>query len=171
MLKGKLQSDLKESLKSGNTKKRMVIGGIMSAIKNRELDKRGKLSKTGTPADKLDEESKLDDEEILEVVASEAKKRKESIESFRSGGREDLVTGEKEELDILMTYMPEQMSEDAVREEVKKAIAEIHSTGSGQAGAKDIKDMGKVISAVMAKIKGKAEGSLVSRLVKEELAR
>ncbi len=162
-LKQKLQQDLKDSLKAGDSKKRMVIGGIMSAIKNKELEKRGKLAKAGTDPSKLDEGSKLNGEEVLDVVASEVKKRKESIESFESGGRNDLVANEREELDILMGYMPEQMSEDAVREEIKKAIS--------QAGAKDIKDIGKVIGAVMAKVKGKADGSLVSKIVKEELSK
>ena len=163
MLKEKLQADLKESLKFGNAKKRIVIGGVMSSIKNRELDKRAKLSKAGTELSKLDEESRLNEEEVLEVIVSEVKKRKESIESFRDGRREDLATQEKEELDILMTYMPEQMSEDAMRAEVKKTIFEI--------GAKEIKDMGKVIGAVMAKVKGKADGTLVSKIVKEELSK
>lgn len=162
MLKETLQTDLKNALKAGDSKRRMVIGGIMSAIKNRELEKRGKLAKGGTDLSKLDEESKLNDEEVLEVISSEVKKRKESIESFKAGGREDLADGEKEELDILMTYMPEQMSEDTIREEVKKTITEI--------GAKDMKDMGKVIGAVIARIKGKADGSLVSKIVKEELS-
>lgn len=162
MLKEKLQQDLKDSLKSGSSKKRMVIGGVMSAIKNRELDKRAKLAKTSVDLTKLDEESKLNDEEVLGVISSEIKKRKESIVSFKSGGREDLVISEKEELDILTAYMPEQMSEDAIREEVKKTVVQI--------GAKDIKDIGKTISAVMAKVKDKADGSLVSKLVKEELS-
>lgn len=163
MLKERLQQDLKDSLKSGDSKRRLVIGGVMSAIKNRELDKRGKLSKAGTDLIRIDEESKLNDEETLEVVAFEVKKRKESIESFKSGGREDLATGEKEELDMLMAYMPEQMSEEAVREEVKKTIFQV--------SAKDIKDIGKTVGAVMAKVKGKTDGSLVSKIVKEELLR
>lgn len=161
MLKEKLQQDFKDSLKSGDSKRRMVIGGVMSSIKNRELDKRGKLSKIGTDLTKFDETSKLNEEEMLEVISSEVKKRKESIESFKLGGREDLVVSEKEELDMLMAYMPEQMSEEQVREEVKKTIIEI--------GANNIKDMGKTLGAVMTKIKGKADGSAVSRIVKDEL--
>jgi len=171
-LKEKLQQDLKDSLRSGNSKKRMVVGGVMSAIKNRELEKRNKLAKAlagqaGMEVSKLEKQSKLNDEEVLEVVSSEVKKRKESIESFKSGGREDLAKNEKEELEILMTYMPEQISEDAVRDEVKKAIHQLVDS----TGAKNVKDIGKVIGAVMAKIKGKADGQLVSRLAKEELSK
>ena len=161
MLKEKLQQDVKDALKAGDSKKRMVIGGIMSAIKNRELDKRARLSKAGTDLSKLDEESRLNEEEILEVIVSEAKKRKESIESFKSGGREDLAKGEEEELQILMLYMPEQLTGDQIREEVKRTMSET--------GISDTKGMGKLIGAVMAKVKGKADGTLVSKIVKEEL--
>ena len=163
MLKEKLNQDLKGSLKSGNSQKRMVLGMVLSAVKNREFEKRSKLSKTETDISKLEEQSKLNDEEIIETLSSEIKKRKESAESYEKGGRLDLAKKEKEELDILMSYMPEQMSEEAIRSEVKKTVAEI--------GAKDIKDMGKVIGAVMAKIKGKADGTLVSKMVKEELSK
>lgn len=160
-LKDKLQNDFKESLKSGNSRKRMVLGMVLTAIKNKEFEKRTKLSKTEKDIAKLEEQSKLNDEEIIEVFSSEIKKRKESAESYEKGGRPELAGKEKEELAMLMEYMPEQMSEDEAREVVKKVIAET--------GAKDMKDMGKVIGAVMAKVKGKADGQIVSRLVKEEL--
>ena len=161
MLKEKLQADVKEALKSGNSKKRMVLGLVLSAVKSRELDKRGKLARVETDSVNLEESSKLTEEEIIEVLSSEVKKRKESIESFQKGGREELAQKERDELSILMEYMPEQMSEDAVREEVKEAIT--------KTGASGIKDMGKVIGAVMIKVKGRADGQLVSKLVKEEL--
>ena len=155
MLKEKLTQDLKEALKSGNAKKRLVVGMVLNSVKNRELQKRAKSGK----------EEALNDEEILEVIASEVKKRKESIESFKSGGREELAQNEKEELDILMTYMPEQMSEDAIREVVRQTIKDMASPAEALAKA------GQVIGAVMAKLKGKAEGGLVSKIVKEELSK
>ncbi|MBI2065096.1 MAG: GatB/YqeY domain-containing protein [Candidatus Yanofskybacteria bacterium] len=161
MIKEKLQSDVKEALKAGNAVKRMVLGSVLSAVKGRELDKRGRLSKTESDPIKLEELSKLNDEEIVEVLSSEIKKRKEAMDLYEKGGRPELVAKEGDELNILMEYMPEQMSEDAVREEVKKAVA--------STGAVGVKDMGKVIGVVMAKIKGRADGQLVSRLVKEEL--
>lgn len=161
LLKDKLQADVKDALKSGNAEKRMVLSLILSAIKSRELEKRNKLSKTETDVVKLEEGSKLNDEEIIEVLSSEIKKRKDSVEQYTKGGRPELAEKEQKEIDILVTYMPEQMSEDVVREEVKKAIV--------QTGATDIKDMGKVIGAVMAKIKGKADGQMISKIVKEEL--
>ena len=162
-LKDKLQSELKDSLKTGNSQKRTFLGMVLTSIKNREFEKRNKLSKTQQDVAKLEEESKLNDEEIIEVISSEIKKRKDSVEQYQKGGRPELAEQEKKEAEMLMAYMPEQMSEDEVRSEVKKAVSEI--------GAKDIKEMGKVIGAVMAKIKGKADGQMVSRLVKEELSK
>jgi len=147
VLKDKLQQDMKDALKSGNSQKRTLLGMAMSAIKNKEIEKR----------------SELNDEEIVSVIASEIKKRRDSVEQFTKGGRPELAEQENKEAEILMAYMPEQMSEEDVRSEVKKVIAET--------GAKDIKEMGKVIGAVMAKVKGKADGTLVSRIVKEELSK
>ncbi|MBI2062143.1 MAG: GatB/YqeY domain-containing protein [Candidatus Yanofskybacteria bacterium] len=147
MLKEKLQQDVKDALKSGDSKKRMVLGMALSAIKNKEIEKRSELSDDG----------------VVAVIASEIKKRKDAVEQYQKGGRPELAEGERGEAEMLMAYMPEQMSEEDVRSEVKKIIAEI--------GAKDMKEMGKVIGAVMAKVKGKADGQLVSRLVKEELSK
>ena len=163
MLKDKLQSEVKEALKSGDSQKRTLLGMVLSSIKNRELEKRGKIIKTEPDMAKADEQSKLNDEEVIEVLSSEIKKRKDAVAQFEKGGRPELAEGEKQEIEMLMAYMPEQMSEEDVRNEVKKAIVET--------GAKDMKEMGKLIGAVMAKLKSKADGQLVSRLVKEELSK
>jgi len=163
MLKEKLQTDVKDALKSGNAEKRMVLSLVLSAIKSKELDKRGKLSKTGTDVSKLEEESKLNNDEVLEVIASEVKKRKEAIDQYQKGGREELAQKERDELNILMGYMPEQMSEEEITIEVGSAISQLGASGS--------KDMGRVIGAVMARVKGKADGQTVSRLVKEGLSK
>ena len=152
MLKDKLQNDTKEAMKAGDATKRLVLGMVISAIKNKELEKRAKSGKT----------DELNDEEIIDVISLEVKKRKESIESYEKGGREELARKERDEFKILMEYMPEQMSEDAVKEEVKKAILEV--------GAKEIRDMGKVLSALMPKLKGRADSSMISKIVKEELS-
>lgn len=152
---------MKEALKAGNADKRMLLGMVMASVKNREFDKRAKLSKTESDPAKLDEMSKLNDEEVVETIASEIKKRKDSVEQFEKGGRPELAEKESKEIETLMSYMPEQMSEDEIRAEVKNAIS--------LTGAAGPKDMGKVIGAVMAKIKGKADGQVVSRIVKEQL--
>jgi len=154
---------LKNSLKSGDKLKRVVLGSLMATIKNRELLKRGQLSKTIIDAKELETKSMLNDEEILEAIASEVKKRKESIEQFKAGGRDELVDKESAEMEILMVYLPEQMSEEDVRKEVQDIITQL--------GATDMKEIGKVIGAAMTKLKGKADGGLVSKIVKELLAK
>ncbi|MBI2674649.1 MAG: GatB/YqeY domain-containing protein [Candidatus Yanofskybacteria bacterium] len=151
MLKGKINDDIKTALKSGDANKRLVLSLLQSAIKNKELQKRAKSGK----------EEELNDDEVLDVIASEVKKRKESIESYEKAGREELAQKERDELGVLMQYMPEQMSEEEIRTEAKKAIAET--------GAKEIKEMGKVLGALMPKMKGRADGQTVSRITKEEI--
>jgi uncharacterized protein YqeY len=163
MLKEKLQADIKEALKSGNSQKRTLLGMVMAAVKNREFDKRAKLSKSESDPAKLDEMCKLNDEEVVETIASEIKKRKDSVEQFTAGGRPELAESEQKEIEILKEYMPEQMTEEQIKTEVREAIK-----STGAAGPKD---MGKVIGAVMAKVKGKADGTLVSKIVKEELSK
>lgn len=137
------------------------MGLLMTAIKNREVAKRTQLSKTITEIAELEKQSQVTDDEVLEVIAGEVKKRKEAIEQFKTGGREDLAQKEKSEMDILAIYLPEQASEDEIRAEVQKTIAELNAQGP--------KDMGKVIGAVMAKLKGRTEGGMVSKIVKELL--
>ena len=147
MLKEKLQQEMKEALKSGDSQKRTLLGMVLSAVKNKEIEKRNELN----------------DDDVIAVISSEIKKRKDAVAQFEKGGRPELAEGERKEAEMLMAYMPEQMSEEEIRTEVKKAIVET--------GAKDIKEMGKVIGAVMAKVKGKADGQMVNRLVKEELSK
>ena len=163
MLRDQLKEDQKTALKSGVTVKRTLIGMVMTSIKNKEIEKRTKLSKTINDPAQLDTESQLTEDEMIDVIASEVKRRKDSIVEFKKGGRPELAEAEKAEADMLMAYLPEQLSDDQVREIVKKAIADT--------GATEAKDMGKVIGAVMPQVKGKADGSRVSAIVKEELAR
>lgn len=161
MLKEKLQKDLNQSLKSGDQLKRLVLGMVITAVKNREVAKRTQLSKTVSDISQLEKQSQLTDEETAEVIASEIKKCKESIEQFQAGGRPELAQKEKNEIEILADYQPVQLNEEEIRAEVKRTIAQV--------GARDIKDMGRVIKAVMAKVKGRADGSAVSRIVKDKL--
>src|SRR3989344_2809681 len=163
MLRDQLKEDQKTALKSGDTVKRTLIGMVMTSIKNKEIEKRTKLSKTINDPAQLDTESQLTKDEMIDVITSEVKRRKDSIVEFKKGGRPELAEAEKAEADMLMAYLPEQLSDDQVREIVKKAIADT--------GATEAKDMGKVIGAVMPQVKGKADGSRVSAIVKEELAR
>lgn len=161
MLKEKLQKELSESLKSGDSLKRLVLGMVMTSIKNKELGKRQQLSKTVSDIGKLEEQSQLTDEEVLDVLSSEVKKRREAIDQFKSGGREELAQKEKAEMDILMLYLPEQVSEEELRTEIQKTVSELN--------ASSVKDMGKVVGAIMAKFKGRVDGGLVSKITKELL--
>lgn len=162
MLKQQLQKEMTGALKAGNQLKRLVLGTLMAAIKNKELAKRGQVGKQTNDSRELEQKSQLTNEEIMEVVATEVKKRKDSIEQFLAGGRQDLVDKEKLESDILMAYLPEQLSEEKIKNEVQRVIEELSATS--------LKEMGTVIGVVMIKLKGRADGGLVSKMVKELLS-
>ncbi len=162
MIKPQLQAEMTEALKAGNQLKRLVLGTLMTAIKNKELVKRGQIGKITNDQKELAEKSQLTNEEVLEVIASEVKKRKDSIEQFQKGGRNDLVEKEKAEAEILMAYLPEQLSEEKIRNEIQRVIEELNATSA--------REMGQVIGAVMAKLKGRADGGTVSKIAKELLS-
>ncbi|OGM98015.1 MAG: hypothetical protein A2735_02510 [Candidatus Yanofskybacteria bacterium RIFCSPHIGHO2_01_FULL_41_21] len=161
VLKDKLKEDMKNALKSGDSAKRTLLGMVMASIKNKELEKRGKLIKTITDPVQLEAESQLDEQETMDVLASEVKRRRDSVSEFEKGGRPELAESERAEAEALMAYLPEQMSDDALRALVQKAIS--------SSGATSVKDMGKVMSAVKEEIKGTADGQRVSAMVKELL--
>lgn len=154
---------MKNALKSGDSSRRTLLGMVLASIKNKELEKRGKLIKMITDPVQLETESQLTEQETIDVVVSEVKRRRDSAAEFEKGGRPELAASEQAEADTLMKYLPEQMSDDALRGLVKKAIA---STGATTA-----KDMGKVMAAVKAETKGSADGQRVSTMVKEELSK
>jgi len=161
MLREKINSDIKQAMINKEELLLLVLRGINASIKNKEIEKRTKLSKTEKDLAKLEEQCKLEEEEIVDVISSEAKKRRDAIVEFEKGGRQDLVDKEKSELEIIKKYLPEQMSEDAVKNIVKRAIEEIKAIGP--------KDTGKVMAKIMPQVKGKADGSVVSRIVGEML--
>ena len=161
MLKEKINQDYKDAFKAKEEKKVAVLRMLNAAIKNKELEKRLKLLKTVTESAELQKQSQLNDEEVVAVLGTEVKRRKDSVEQFKSGGRTELASGEEEELKILSAYLPEQMGENELRKIIAEAIKE-----SGAAGAADL---GKVMKVLMPRVKGKADGGLVNRIVKEEL--
>jgi hypothetical protein len=170
MLQEKINSEIKQAMINKEELLLLVLRGINASIKNKQIEKRTKLVKTPAfaeatadkeKAEKLEQECKLSDEEIIDVISSEAKKRKDSIFEFEKGNRPDLVEKEQKELEILKKYLPEQMSEDAVREIVQKAIEETGAVGP--------KDTGKIMAKIMPQVKGKADGSIVSKIVGELL--
>jgi len=146
MLKENLEKDLIEAMKQHDDEKTSVLRMIKSALQNKEIEKK----------------QELEDTDVLTLIQSQIKSRRDSIEMYKNGGRDDLAQKEQKEIDILIPYLPEQMSEDDVRMEIKNAIT--------QTGANQISDMGKVMGMVMAKLKGKADGSMISKIVKEELS-
>lgn len=162
-LKKRIQQELNTALKEKKELEVLSLRQLLAAILNREKEKRYKISKEEPEISEkeLEKESQLRDEEIIEVVSSEAKKRKESIEGFGRGNRPDLVEKEKKELEILKKYLPAQLLEEGLKDMVKEAVAKV--------GAKEMKDMGKVMAELMPKIKGRADGGLVSKIVKELL--
>lgn len=148
MLKDTIQEELKSAMLAKDENKLSTVRMLKSALQYYEIQKGG----AGYEAT---------DEDVLEVVGREIKKRKESIEMFEKGGRQELADKEKGELQILESYLPEQLSEGDVRSLVDKAITETH--------ASQMSDMGKVMGYLSPKIKGKADGGFVSGLVREKL--
>jgi len=164
MLKKKIHKDLKSALIGGREIETSTLRMLLAAILNKEKEKRYKLSKQKPEFEEkdLEKESQLGDEEVIEAISSEIKKRKESILEFERGKRQDLVEKETKEKEILEKYLPEQLPEKEVKKLVKEAIE--------KTGAKEIKDMGRVMGELIPKTKGKADGSLVSKIVKELLS-
>ena len=162
-LKQKIQEELNQAIKKSEEPTRSTLRVLLAAILNKEKEKRYKISKEQKEVveKELVEKSVLTDEEIIEVVASEVEKRKEAILEFGKGKRQDLVEKEKAEMEVLQKYLPEQISEEEIKKLVKEAIDKV--------GAKEIRDMGKVMAELMPKVKGRTDGSLVSKIVKELL--
>jgi len=164
-LKEKIKQDINLALKGGKATEVSVLRLVNAAVLNKEKEKRYKISKEkpGLSETELQEKSQLTEEEMLEVIAGEAKKRRESIVEFEKGGRNELSLKEKSELEILKKYLPEQMSEEDLKKLVAEAVEKV--------GAKNPQDIGKVMQELMPKVKGKADGNLVSKIVKESLAK
>lgn len=154
MIADNIKKNLGSALKEGDDIKVSTLRLLLAAIQSREKEKRYKES--------AKDDFILGDEDIVEVVRSEAKKRKEAIKSFQEGHREELAEKEKKELKILSEYLPAEISEAEIEETVMTAIKETE--------AKNIKDIGKVMSAVLAKVKGRADGAKVSEIVRKNLA-
>ena len=160
MLKDKIKADFKEAFKAQNQVKLSVLKMVNSEIGNAEINKRAKLIKDGK-TENIETASILNDEEVLQVVGREVKKRKDSIEAFEKAGRVELAEKEKAELAALMVYMPEQLSEAAIRDLAKKAVE--------QSNAKGDKEIGKVMAVLAPQVKSKADGALVNKVVRELL--
>ena len=145
-IKERLMQDLKEAMRAGDRVKVSVIRFLRNAI-NYEETSRG---------------TTLDDAGVAEVVARQVRQRRESIEAFRKGGREDLARKEEAELQVLLQYLPEQLSREEIERMAREVIREV--------GAQTPRDMGKVMGVLMPRVRGRAEGRVVSEIVRELLA-
>lgn len=141
----KLDDDLKSSLKASDKLRLSVVRMAKAAIKNRQIDKGSELS----------------DDDIIAVLLTLAKQRRESIEMFAKGGREDLAEQERQELGILQAYLPQQLTPEELDSIILEAIRESSVQGT--------QDMGKVMRLIMPKVKGVADGKIVNQRVKELL--
>lgn len=148
MTKQKLQEELKQSMLSRDELRTSVLRLLLSAINYYEIQKGG----AGYTAS---------EEDVLAIVQKEAKQRRDSIAEFEKAGRQELVDKESAELNILQAFLPEQMGEDEVRNIVEQTITEV--------GATSMADMGKLMGALNSKLKGKADMSIVSNLVRSKL--
>ena len=145
-LKQKLTDDLKQAMRDGDTVKRSVIRLTMASIKNAEIAR----------------QATLEDADILGVIAKEVRQRKESIDAFKQGNRQDLVAKEEAEMAVLEQYLPQQMTREEIVAEVRKVIDEV--------GAQGLSDKGKVMPQLIAKLKGRADGREINEVVTELLS-
>ena len=163
MLIEEIKKDLISALKEKNETAVSTLRMVTSSIFNKEMDKRVKVLELEPNLDEeqLKNKVKLSDEEIIEVISSEVKKRRDSIAGFEQGGRDDLVEKEKIELAILMKYLPKELTEEEISKIVENAILKIE--------AKGMKDIGPIMKEVSPQTKGRADGNLVAKIVKEKL--
>ena len=144
-LKKRLQEDLKNAMREKDTFKRDTIRFLMSAIKQVEVDSRKELS----------------DEDIIKIIQKSIKQREESAAQYKDAGREDLYEKEIKEAEILKSYLPKQLSDEELENEVKKIIEEV--------GATSLKDMGKIMGVATKKLAGVADGKRINQMVKKLL--
>ncbi|KKP30072.1 MAG: GatB/Yqey domain protein [Parcubacteria group bacterium GW2011_GWA2_31_28] len=147
-LKDQIFEDLKQAMKAREAQKVIVLRTLNSAIKDKEIE----LSKR---------ENGLNDDEIILVIKKQAKKRKDAIFEYQKAGREELSQKEEQELKVLQKYLPEEMTEEQIKKEVDKTIEELNAKGRD--------NFGRVMQAVMSKLKNRADGALVNKIIKEKL--
>ncbi|WP_058301887.1 GatB/YqeY domain-containing protein [Gorillibacterium timonense] len=144
-LNEQLNEDMKQAMKSQDKFKLSVIRMVRSAIKNIEIDQR----KT------------LDDNEVLDILNREIKQRRDALQEFQKAGRDDLAEAAQAEIAVIAKYLPQQLTEEEIQAIVRQTIQET--------GASSKAEMGKVMSALMPKVKGRADGKLVNKIVQQEL--
>jgi len=187
-LNDQLRDDLKDAMRSKDTLRRDVIRGVLAAIKEarqqkyedlmtralkkhnvnrpQQQDDESLAAYTGAvdaavAAEKVEENAELSDPDVLAVIQKMIKQRQDSIDEATGAGRSDIAESEQAEVDVLQTYLPKQLSREEIAAEVDQVIA--------QTGASGMQDMGKVMGPLMNKLKGQADGKLISEVVREKL--
>ncbi len=145
-LQGEISTDLKDAMRAKDEARLSSLRLVLTAIKKKEKEVR----------------RSLEDQEVISVISSQIKQRRESIDQYRKAGREDLAKAEESELQVLQAYIPAQLSEEEMSQAVDEIIAEV--------GAASMKDMGKVMKAAMAKLAGRADGRAINEMVKAKLS-
>ncbi|MEK6545582.1 MAG: GatB/YqeY domain-containing protein, partial [Nitrospinota bacterium] len=145
-LKERLMEDMKDAMKKGEQIKLSAIRMVRAGIKNKEIELIRELK----------------DEDVIDVIKTAIKQRKDSFAQFLSGKRIDLAEREKKEIEILSVYLPEQMGEEDIRKRVREVILET--------GASTSRDMGRVMKLIMPELKGRADGQLINKVVQEMLS-
>lgn len=171
MTKKQIQEDAVKALKEGNREVAELLRMTVSSINSKEKEKRYKISKdlaaqAGNPKLKeedLEKQSELSEEELINAISSEIKKRKDAIVLYQQGNRPELAEKEQKEIDVIKKYLPEQLPLEELKRLVEESVSKV--------GAKEMKDMGKVMADLMPKIKGKADTSEVSKIIKELISR
>lgn len=145
-LEERINEEMKQAMKANDKPRLSAIRMIRSSLKNKEIELR----------------RKLEDEDIVKVLHGMVRKAEEAIEQFQAGGRDDLVEKERMEIEVLKSFLPQAMSPDEILKIIEETIQETQ--------ASSLKDMGKVMKAVMPKLGGKADGKVINQLVKERLS-
>jgi len=145
-LQAEISAALKDAMRAKDEAKLASLRLVLTAIKNREKEVR----------------RSLENPEIISLISTQIKQRKESIDHYRKAGRDDLLKAEESELQILQAYMPEELSAEEMSQALDEVISEV--------GAVSIKDMGKVMKAAMAKLAGRADGRVINEMVKAKLS-
>ena len=142
-LKEQLTNDLKESMKNKEQVKKSVVTLVRAAIKQKEVDER----------------VELDDNAVMDIISKQLKQRKDALDEFKKAARDDLISQTEKEIEILLSYLPKQLTDDELRDYIKKAVEQVNATS--------IKDMGKIMGILMPQVKGKADGKRINNLVSE----
>ena len=165
-LKERLSADLRDAMRSGDEQRKTTLRMVLAAIRNAEIAPSQGLAEEAQPDDAVQVEAiprqDLDDDAVTDLLRRQVKQRRDSIEQFRKGNRQDLINKEEAEIAVLQAYLPQQLSREEVMAEARQAVEETGARGPG--------DKGKVMPVLVRRLAGKAEGRVVNEVVTELLS-